>query len=369
MRFFSTLMSYWIIDSHEDFAYNVLAFGRDYLLSAAETRAREAGGPTPQRNGDTLLGWPDYQRGRVGLVFATLFATPRRYAESWDVQSYATFAQGRAHFRDQLEVYLRLWGEHPEKFQPVLNRRQLASVLQPWQQPQAETDQPPVGMLVLMEGAEALEMPEELVEYWERGVRMVGPVWAGTRYCGGTQEHGGFTKDGRRLLEIMAELGLILDLSHMTEQSALEALDLFPGPIVASHANARAVLRDGGERQLTDRVLQRLIERDGVVGVVPLNQFLRPGILKSDPRRDTPLDWLAVHIDHICQLAGDARHVGIGTDFDGGFGVQHVPPELDTIADMQKLVPLLSQRGYTPQDVQAILAANWHRPVETSLPD
>ncbi len=362
-------MNDWIIDSHEDLAYNILAFGRDYLLSAAQTRAREAGGPTPQRNGDTLLGWPDYQRGRVGLVFATLFATPRRYAEAWDVQSYTTFTQGRLHFHNQLEVYHRLWGEHPDKFQPVLNRRQLTTVLQPWQHEVDATTQPPVGMLVLMEGAEALERPEELVEYWERGVRMVGPVWAGTRYCGGTKEYGPFSRDGLCLLEIMAELGMILDLSHMTEQSALQALDFFPGPIVASHANARAILRDGGERQLTDQTLQRLFERDGVVGVVPLNQFLRPGILKSDPRRDTPLDWLAVHIDHICQLAGDARHVGIGTDFDGGFGVQHVPPEIDTIADIQKLVPLLEKRGYSPEDMQAILAGNWQRRLEMALPE
>ena len=339
-------MTYWIIDSHEDLAYNALAFGRNYLLSVAETRAREAGGLTPQRNGDTLLGWPDYQRARVGLVFATLFATPRRYAETWDVQSYATFPQGRALFHNQLEYYQRLCGEHPAAlpvcFEPPPVGRGSAPLAR---RRMIVPTEHPVGLVTLMEGAEALEWPEELVEYWERGVRIVGPVWAGTRYCGGTKEYGPISRDGRRLLETMAELGMILDLSHMTEESALQALDFYPGAVIASHANARAVLRDGGERQLTDLTLRRLFERDGVVGVVPLNQFLRPGIQKSDPRRDTPLDWLAVHIDHICQLAGDARHVGIGTDFDGGFGVQHVPPEIDTIADMQKVVPLAGRPG------------------------
>jgi len=362
-------MTSWIIDSHQDLAYNALAFGRNYLLSAAETRAREAGGLTPGRNGDTLLGWPDYQRARVGLVFATLFATPRRYAEAWDVQSYTTFTQGRLLFQNQLEYYHRLCGEHPHNFQSVFNRRQLTDVLKPWQETEDTPTEHPVGLVILMEGAEALEMPEELVEFWERGVRIVGPVWAGTRYCGGTKEYGPVTRDGRRLLETMAELGMILDLSHMTEESALQALDIYPGAVIASHANARAVLRDGGERQLTDLTLRRLFERDGVVGVVPLNQFLRPGIQKSDPRRDTPLDWLAVHIDHICQLAGDACHVGIGTDFDGGFGVQHVPPEIDTIADMQKVVPLLEGRGYSPEDIQAILAGNWQHRLETALPE
>lgn len=362
-------MTYWLIDSHEDLAYNILAFGRDYTLSAAATRARESGGPTPERNGDTLLGWPDYQRGRVGLVFATLFATPRRYAEPWEVQSYTTFEQGRLLFQRQLDVYHRLWGDYPEKFRPVFNRRQLAGVLQPWLQGEESPVEHPVGTLILMEGAEALQNPEDLVEFWERGVRMVGPVWAGTRFCGGTKEYGPISHDGYRLLGMMADLGLILDLSHMTEESALQALDFYPGPVVASHANARAMLRDGGERQLTDRTLQQLFERDGVIGVVPLNQFLRPGILKSDPRRDTPLDWLAVHIDHICQLAGDAAHVGIGTDFDGGFGVQHVPPEIDTIADMQKLAPLLEKRGYSPLDVQAIFGGNWQRRLATSLPE
>ena len=141
----------------------------------------------------------------------------------------------------------------------------------------------PVGLVILMEGAEALEMPEELVEFWERGVRIVGPVWAGTRYCGGTKEYGPVTRDGRRLLETMAELGMILDLSHMTEQSALQALDFYPGAIIASHANARAILRDGGERQLTDLTLQRLFERDGVVGVVPLESIPAPGNSKERP--------------------------------------------------------------------------------------
>ena len=362
-------MTSWMIDSHQDLAYNALAFGRNYLLSAAETRAREADGLTPQRNGDTLLGWPDYQRARVGLVFATLFATPRRYAEAWDVQSYTTFTQGRLLFHNQLEYYHRLCGEHPQNFQSVFNRRQLSDILKPWQGAEDAPTEHPVGLVILMEGAEALEMPEELVEFWERGVRIVGPVWAGTRYCGGTKEYGPISREGRRLLETMAELGMILDLSHMTEESALQAMDFYPGAVIASHANARAVLRDGGERQLTDLTLRRLFERDGVVGVVPLNQFLRPGIQKNDPRRDTPLDWLAVHIDHICQLAGDARHVGIGTDFDGGFGVQHVPPEIDTIADMQKVVPLLEGRGYSPEDIQAILAGNWQHRLETALPE
>lgn len=362
-------MNYWIIDAHEDLAYNALTFGRNYLLSAAETRAREVGTLAPERNGDTLLGWPDYQRGHVGLVFATLFAAPRRYGEAWDTQAYTTFAQARAIYHAQMEYYLRLWGDHPDKFSHVQNRAGLAQVVNSWQDGSADFDTRRMGLLILMEGAEALEMPEELIEWWQAGVRIVGPVWAGTRYCGGMHEPGRFTKDGLRLLDIMAELGMILDISHMNEESALQALDVFPGPVVASHANARAVLQAGGERHLTDATLRRLIERDGVVGILPLSHFMRRDHVRGSRRSDTPLDWVAIHMDHICQLAGNARHVALGTDFDGGFGVQHVPAEIDTIADLQKLGPLLEGRGYSREDVQGILAGNWQRKLEAGLPE
>lgn len=361
-----------MIDAHEDLAWNVLTFNRDYRRSASETRALEAATDIPSLNGETLLGWPDYQRGQVALVFGTLFLTPKRYQRSeWDFLAFADFNQSRAMYQSEIDVYHRWNEESSEHFRLVTDRQSLQAVMAPWDAAPADYPQRthPVGVVMLLEGAEGVGDPREMERYWEAGVRLVGPVWAGTRYCGGTREHGSFTKDGYQLLEIMAGLGMTLDISHMDNQSALQALDAYPGWVVASHANARAIIKDvHGERHLTDDALRRLIERDGVVGVVPFNPFLRADWRAGDPRSNVPLDMLAAQIDYICQMAGNTRHVGLGTDFDGGLGWPDVPEELNTIADIQKLTPLLLRRGYSEGDVAAILGGNWRRHLERALP-
>ncbi|MEJ2266704.1 MAG: hypothetical protein P8X95_24935 [Anaerolineales bacterium] len=98
-----------LVDAHEDLAWNILTFERDYTLAAAETRRRELGSEAPRHNGDTLLGWPDYQRGKVAIVFATLFAAPaRRRLGEWDSQSYTNTQSAYAAYSRQLDVYHRL---------------------------------------------------------------------------------------------------------------------------------------------------------------------------------------------------------------------------------------------------------------------
>ena len=113
-----------------------------------------------------------------------------------------------------------------------------------------------------------------------------------------------------------------------------------------------------------------MIERDGVIGLIPLNTFLKVGWLRKNGsrREEVPLDTLIAHIDHICQLAGDANHAGLGSDFDGGFGVQSIPPELDTIADLQKVASKLIEQGYTESDAANILGGNWLRFLRKHLP-
>jgi membrane dipeptidase len=228
----------------------------------------------------------------------------------------------------------------------------------------------PVGLLPLMEGADCILDFGQLEDWWELGLRLLGPAWAGTRFCGGTKEPGPLTADGRKLLAAMADLGFTLDLSHMDEPAVLEALDLYPGQIVATHANCLALMPEHEfNRLLSERVIHGILERDGMIGVVPFNTFLKDGWLLGKSNRDeVSLTHLVDHIDHICQLAGDARHVGIGTDFDGGFGLQSTPKEIDTIADLQKLVPLLSARGYSEEDAAAILGRNWINQLNRSLP-
>ena len=375
-----------LVDAHEDLAWNILFLGRDYTRSAAETRLSEAGSEIPAQMGDTLLGWPDYQRGRVAVVFSTLFVSPRRFAkDDWDpTRCYANFNEAYQLYQSQLDAYHRLTDEHPDQFRLLQTRSDLEQVLAKWQtthvgaglhhptrrsDPRPAPTGLPVGLCVLMEGAEGVRAPGELEEWWARGVRLIGLAWAGNRYCGGTGEPGPLTSEGYALLEAMADLGFGLDLSHMDVESALQALDAYPGTIIASHANAARLLK-GMEtnRHLPDEVIRGLIERDGVIGVVPYNRFLLPGWSNSDRRDAVSLQHVVAQIDTLCQMAGNARHVGIGTDFDGGFGLQSVPPELDTIADLHKLAPLLSEKGYTDADIAAIFGQNWIDRLQRILP-
>jgi membrane dipeptidase len=358
-----------IVDAHEDLAYNILSFGRDYTQSAADTRAREADTDVPMHNGDTLLGWPDFQRGQVAVVFSTLFVTPvRRKLGAWETQIYEDANQAHTLYSAQLDVYHRLTDEHPDKFRLIQTRRDLEAVLTIWAS--ADDENHPVGLVVLMEGAEGVRSPAELEEWWARGVRLIGPAWAGTRFCGGTREPGPLTPEGYALLEELASLGFTLDISHMDEQAVLQALEIYPGPIVASHANAKSLLKGtDSNRFLSDRVIQGLLERDGIIGVVPLNSFLRAGWKIGERREEVTLHHLVAQIDFICQMAGDARHAGLGSDFDGGFGLQSVPTGIDSIADLQKLAPLLEEKGYTLQEIAAILGENWLAHLRRTLPE
>ncbi|MHC1782961.1 MAG: dipeptidase [Anaerolineaceae bacterium] len=363
----------FIIDSHQDLGINMLTYGRDYTRSAAETRQLEVDTPIPQRNGQTLLGWPDYQAGQVAIVFSTIFIAPKRYQNGdWDNYVFSNNQEYGAIVHRQLDAYARLVDNNPDKFRFIKTSTDLESVMLPWfSSPASLPDNPhPVGLVLLVEGAEGLRDMDELEEWSQAGVRIIGPVWAGTRFCGGTlNPQGTFTKEGFTLLESMAGLDLTLDISHMNETSALTALDVYSGKVIASHANVRRLLNEqDNERHFTDLTIRRLVERGGVMGVVPFARFLDPDWRSSPDRKPLPLTLLVNHIDAICQIAGSADHAAIGTDFDGGFGWPDVPDEIDTIADMQKITGILETRGYSAEDISKIMGGNWLRFLQSSLP-
>jgi len=359
-----------IVDAHADIAYNMLRFGRDYTLSAAETRKREIGSQNIIDNEDSTIGWPDYQRGQVAVIFSTLFAAPARFSHSKDEkQIYRDFDEARKIYWEQLLTYHRMTDSIPDKFRLITSTSDLDLILRHWETPEPENGHP-VGMVMLMEGAEAIRHPSELEEWHEMGLRLIGPAWIGTRYCGGWKEPGPLTEDGRKLLGAMSDFNFILDLSHMDEQAAIEALDVYDGPIVATHANCAALMPNSGtNRHLSDRIIEGIVERDGVVGVVPFNAYLKVGWqMNKSPREEVSMQRLADHIDHICQLAGNSLHAGIGSDFDGGFGLQSIPHDMDTIADLQNLVSLLQVRGYNETDTTNILGGNWLARLKRDLP-
>jgi membrane dipeptidase len=367
----------FIIDAHEDLAYNMLGHGRDYRQSAFETRRRESG-QDPSRRLDSLLGWPEYQQGRVAVIFSTLFADPGHKAkDAIPALSYTNPEQAHRLYWQQIDAYKRLVDAAPDQFRLIHHKGHLRSILTEWKKPVVQPEDPedrrlaghPVGLVFLMEGADGIRTPDELPEWWEAGLRIIGLAWRSTRYSGGTHEPGPLTAAGRELLDAMAEIGFALDLSHMDQEAALQAAERYPGAVIVSHANPLGMLKGSdSNRHLTDEVIDRVFERDGVIGLLPVNGFLRLGWSVRDEKTAVPLSVYADHIDYLCQRAGDARHVAIGSDFDGGYGAESTPAEIDTIADLQKLVAILAERGYSEKDIEAIFNGNWLRKLDQFLP-
>jgi membrane dipeptidase len=359
-----------IVDAHEDLAWNMLTFGRDYRQAAAETRALEIGGGTPARNGDTLLGVPDWRRGGVGLVFGTLFASPARLTvDGWNVLTFEDDSQAHDVYRRQTEAYQDLFEAAPDTFVPIRSASDLESHLAAWGA--SKPDDRLLGIVTLMEGADGVRQPNEVETWWDRGVRAIGPVWMGAnQYAGGTREPGPLTRRGAELLAAMAERGMILDISHLAEKSARQAIERYSGVVFASHSNPRARLPHAKypERHLSDETLQALLERDAVIGTVLANAFLKDGWTKGDPRDQVGLQEVVASIDYVCQMAGDALHVGLGSDFDGGFGLDEVPIGFESVADLGKIGDALEDHGYSPPDIKAVLGGNWIRLLQASLP-
>lgn len=359
-----------VIDAHEDIAWNILTFGRDYTRSVGETRAVEAGSDTILRNGNTLLGWSEWVLGRVAVIFASLYASPIRWQEdAGDILVYSDDAEANRLYWQQMDIYRRLVDEQDEKFGLIENLADLEETLATWDREPERT--PRVGLVLSMEGAEGIRDPGELEEWFQRGLRILAPCWAGTRFAGGTGEPGPLTDEGRDLLEAMAGLGLVLDLSHMAEEATLEALDRYEGVLIATHSNARALLpgSETPDRHLSDLIIRRIAERDGVIGVVPYNRFLSSDWRDGDPRELVTIDRVIDQIDHMCQVVGSAAHVAIGSDFDGGFGLEQAPAGLDSVADLQLIGKTLASRGYDQEAVELILGGNWLRILRHSLPE
>ena len=360
----------FILDAHQDLAYNMTVLGRDYRLPNAQTRLQDRQTGKNGSGGCSLLGLPESNAANAGLVFGTLFSVPerRRDPKFENEEYYSSPADAHRLYAKQLDLYQKLAETQSYAYRLVLTKQALHSHLDLWQT-QTETLKP-IGIVPLMEGAEGIVDLDELPEWWERGLRIIGLAWAGNRFCGGTREPGGLTAEGKALIRAMAEIGFVLDLSHMDEPAALTCLDLYPGTIIASHSNAAKLVKGyNSNRLLSDEVIRKLLARNGVIGISPFNIFLNAAWLEDGGKPAISLRLVAEQIDYICQMAGDVRHVGIGTDFDGGFGVEMVPAEIDTIADLPRLFPFLEELGYDSQAIERIASGNFLEMIENALPD
>lgn len=347
-----------IIDAHLDLAWNALQWNRNIQYSVYTIRTGESNLSGAGR-GQGTVALPEMRKGRVALCFATLLArstgrTIQNLDYSSPYQAYAT-AQG------QLAYYRAL--NEAREICLITNRQELDEHIDAWLQWEMDTTlvQPRVGVVISMESADPILTPEQLPAWQEAGIRIIGPAHYGPgRYAGGTSTELGLGFEGKQLLREMDRLGILLDLTHLSDQAFWETMDCFEGSVLASHNNCRALVPH--QRQLDNKQIHAVIARDGVIGVAFDNWMLRAGWTRGakDNERVT-LAQVADHIDHICQLAGNSRHAAIGSDLDGGFGREQSPADLDTIADVQHLTEILSKRGYGDADITAILHGNWLR--------
>jgi membrane dipeptidase len=244
----------------------------------------------------------------------------------------------------------------------ITDLRGLEEMIALWTDGKSNEDKP-IGYILSLEGADSILSVGHLERHWQQGLRAMGPAHYGVcRYALGHDQIGGLASEGKDLIREMDRLGMILDVTHLSDGCFWDALDLFEGTVWASHSNCRALVPDA--RQFSDDQIKTLIERGAVIGAALDAWMMIPGWVRG---KTTPqatglkLEVLCDHIDHVCQLAGNALHSGIGSDLDGGFGIEQTPLDLDTIADLSRLPDMLAKRGYSQTDLENILHGNFLR--------
>lgn len=328
-----------IVDAHLDLAYGAM-LGRDLTLSLADLRAQDPLSDLAAVTFESL------RRGHVGLCLGTLFAMRQDAEHPW---GYTDWSGAREQARRQLDQYLR-W-QDAGHLRLLTGGDEVTAHAARWS---PETS--PLGVILLMEGADPLRSADDLPYWHAAGVRVLGPAWKRTRFAGGTGEPGGLTERGEELLTAMRELGITLDASHLAEEAFWQAVDLQP-KLIASHSNARALVPT--DRQLSDEMLRAVGERGGVVGAVLYNKFLKANWNRGDAR--PPLDIVGEMMARLAEVVGWDK-VGLGSDLDGGFGVLELPRGLDSAADLPHLGDVLpdEHRG-------GVLGGNWLRWLEQNL--
>lgn len=350
-----------VIDAHLDIAWNALQWNRNLLNSVYTIRTQESSVPGKGRAQNTVA-FPEMRKGRIALCFATLLA--RSTGVPVPHLDYSTPCQAYGITRGQLAYYRAL--EKTGHVRVIANVSELDRHIAEWESfdkpaPTGNEITPPLGFIISMESADSIIRPDELPEWWEAGLRILGiSHFGGGRYAGGTTVEDGLSKMGYELLCEIERLGIILDLSHLTDKAFWQALDRYDGPVLASHNNCRTLVPH--QRQFSDEQIQAIIERDGVIGVAFDCWMLQAGWISGESKNDgITMNTVVDHIDHICRLSGNSRHVGIGSDLDGGFGREESPYDLDTISDLQKLAGLLESRGYSEENVEGVMHGNWLR--------
>lgn len=359
-----------MIDAHLDLAWCALSFNRDLTRSVAEIRQSEIGLSDDSARGRNTLSLPEMRKAKVAVCIGTLLARsgpdrPKQAPLHRISLDYATQTIAGAVAMGQLAYYELL--ARQGEIVILRSARQLDDHWRLWNKP-GDTSRLPIGVLLSMEGADPVLAPDDLQRWFDLGLRAIEPAHYGrSQYAHGTSTDGPLSPMGEKLIAEMSRIGVALDVTHLSDQSMAHALDLYQGPVWASHHNCRALVP--GDRQLADDQIKRLIQRDAVIGVALDAWMLYPGFIRHQtPTCVVGMEAVADQIDHVCQIAGSANHSAIGSDLDGGFGNEQTPHDLDTIADLHKLEEILARRKYSPADIDNIFHGNWLRIFRQSLP-
>ncbi|GIX05270.1 MAG: peptidase [Planctomycetaceae bacterium] len=361
---------YFIFDAHLDLSMNALEWNRDLRWPLEKIRRWEMYMRDKPDRGNNTVCFPEMRRGRVGLCVATQIARYSPYFHR--LPGWNSPEQAWAQTQGQLAWYRAM--EEQGELKQIRNLPELEAHLQLWltappcddgtpyvQESLKTPRQLPIGFILSLEGADSLVTLKHLERSYEQGLRAVGLSHYGPgRYAYGTDAEGPLPAEGKALLREMRRLNMILDVTHLCDQCFWEALEVFDGPIWASHQNCRVLAP--WNRQFADDQIRAVISRGGVLGMAFDAMMMAPGWkhLQTRPQDiQLKMSRIVEHIDRICQLAGNARHVGIGTDLDGGFGTEQMPLDMNSIADLQQLPGMLRSRGYPEEDIERIMWRNF----------
>ena len=346
------------IDAHLDLSMNAMEWNRDLRRPITEIREREKGmTDKPDREKGTVS-LPALRKGNIGLVVATQIG--RYVAPDNPLSGWHSPEQAWAQTQGQLAWYKAM--EAVGEMIQIKDGRSLESHVSFWNDG-TDNSKKPVGYILSVEGADSMVDVNYLDTAYQYGLRAMGPAHYGPgRYANGTDATGKMGKAGLDLLSRMASLNIILDATHLCDDAFWQALDHFNGHVWASHNNCRALVNHN--RQYSDEQIKALIDRGSVIGAAMDAWMIVPGWVR---RQSTPegmqcnLERLIDHMDHICQIAGNANHIGIGSDLDGAFGKEQSPYDIETIGDIQQIPTLLNKRGYTAGEVANVMQGNWLR--------
>ena len=343
----------FIFDAHLDLAMNALEWNRDLTKSVYQIRESEKGMVDKPDRGNNTVSLDAMRKGNIGICVATQIAGIKNKINP---NGWSSMEQAWAQTQGQLNWYKEM-EKNGEMYQ-IYDLNTLDNQIENWQK---ETKKKPIGYILSLEGADSIVNIDYLEKSYMLGLRAIGPAHYGPGvYAYGTDSNGSIGQKGKELVKKIEELNLILDVTHLSDTSFWETIEIYNGNLWASHNNCRKFVDHN--RQFSDDQIKEIIRRDGVIGV-PLDAWMMvPNWIRGKSTPETmgvTLNQMIENIDHICQLSGNSNHVGIGTDLDGAFGVEQTPTDIDTIADLQKIPLMLKKIGFSESDVEKVMNQNF----------